>query len=207
MKCTYLRSCLLGNFSFFSRISPQFTRITALRFFTGSRSKISHFFLQGEGELFLAFGGAGYTSRSYQFGTSSPFCIFSFVERNSWITLSVVVPIFVDTFLSYLLRHWAFSRASAPISAASCLWVLLLSTAASPFSILLSPYRQIDLPSSQCPCSVIWFEEFLMGSYKVVLCPRSGEGYFGLARRTYSLQCLPDIAAVRLNRFTFRFCG
>jgi hypothetical protein len=87
------------------------------------------------------------------------------------------------------------------------LWVLLLSTAASPFSILLSPYRQIDLPSSQCPCSVIWFEEFLMGSYKVVLCPRSGEGYFGLARRTYSLQCLPDIAAVRLNRFTFRFCG
>ena len=63
------------------------------------------------------------------------------------------------------------------------------------------------LPSSQCPCSVIWFEEFLMGSYKVVLCPRSGEGYFGLARRTYSLQCLPDISAVRLNRFTFRFCG
>ena len=46
-----------------------------------------------------------------------------------------------------------------------------------------------------------------MGSYKVVLCPRSGEGYFGLARRTYSLQCLPDISAVRLNRFTFRFCG
>lgn len=41
----------------------------------------------------------------------------------------------------------------------------------------------------------------------VVLCPRSGEGYFGLARRTYSLQCLPDIAAVRLNRFTFRFSG
>ena len=43
--------------------------------------------------------------------------------------------------------------------------------------------------------------------YKVVLCPRSGEGYFGLARRTYSLKCLPDISAVRLNRFTFRFCG
>ena len=123
------------------------------------------------------------------------------------LLLSVVVPIFVDTILGYLLRHWAFSRASAPISAASCLWVLLLSTAASPFSILLSPYRQIDLPSSQCPCSVIWFEEFLMGSYKVVLCPRSGEGYFGRAPRTYSLQCLPDIAAVRLNRFTFRFCG
>ena len=84
---------------------------------------------------------------------------------------------------------------------------IALSTAASPFSILLSPYWQIDLPSSQCPCCMIWFEEFLMGSYKVVLCPRSGEGYFGLARRTYSLQCLPDIAAVRLNRFTFRFCG
>lgn len=29
------------------------------------------------------------------------------------------------------------------VSAASCLWVLLLSTASSPFSILLSPYRQI----------------------------------------------------------------
>ena len=42
--------------------------------------------------------------------------------------------------------------------------------------------------------------------YKVVLCPRSGEGYFGLARRTYSLQCPPYIAAVRLNRFTFRQC-
>ena len=104
-------------------------------------------------------------------------------------------------------RHWAFSRASAPISAASCLWVLLLSTVASPFSILLSPYRQIDLPSSPSPCCMIWFEEILKGSYKVVLCPRSGEGYFGLARRTYSLQCPPDIAAVRLFRFTFRFCG
>lgn len=43
--------------------------------------------------------------------------------------------------------------------------------------------------------------------YKVVLRPRSGEGYFGLARRTYSLKCLPDISAVRFNRFTFRFCG
>ena len=37
-----------------------------------------------------------------------------------------------------------------------------------------------------------------MGSYKVVLCPRSGEGYFGLARRTYSLQCLPDISRYAL---------
>ena len=43
--------------------------------------------------------------------------------------------------------------------------------------------------------------------YKVVLCPRSGEGYFGLARRTYSLQCLPDISSVRLFRFMFRFCS
>ena len=60
--------------------------------------------------------------------------------------------------------------------------------------------------SSQYPCRMIWFEEILKGSYKVVLCPRSGEGYFGLARRTYSLQCPPDIAAVRLNRFTFRQC-
>ena len=34
--------------------------------------------------------------------------------------------------------------------------------------------------------------------YKVVLCPRSGEGYFGLARRTYSLQCPPDIARYAL---------
>ena len=51
---------------------------------------------------------------------------------------------------------------------------------------------------------MIWFEEILKGSYKVVLCPRSGEGYFGLARRTYSLQCPPDIAAVRLYRFTLR---
>ena len=73
--------------------------------------------------------------------------------------------------------------------------------------ILLSPYRQTAMLSSQCPCRMIWFEEILKGSYKVVLCPCSGEGYFGLARRTYSLQCLPDIAAVRLNRFTFRFCG
>ena len=60
--------------------------------------------------------------------------------------------------------------------------------------------------SLQCPCRMIWFEEILKGSYKVVLCPRSGEGYFGLARRTYSLQCPPDIAAVRLFRFTLRFC-
>ena len=92
MKCTYLRSCLLGNFSFFSRISPQFTRITALRFFIGFWSKISHFFLQGEGELFLAFGGAGYTLRSYQFGNSSLFCIFSFCWEEflnySWVLLS-----------------------------------------------------------------------------------------------------------------------
>ena len=42
--------------------------------------------------------------------------------------------------------------------------------------------------------------------YKVVLCPCSGEGYFGLARRTYSLQYPLEIAAVRLNRFTFRQC-
>ena len=60
---------------FFSRISPQFTRITALRLFIGFWSKTSHFFLQGEGELFLAFGGAGYTLRSYQFGNSSLSCI------------------------------------------------------------------------------------------------------------------------------------
>ena len=72
---------------FLPTISPQFTRITSLCFFTGFWSKISHFFLQGAGELFLAFGGAGYTLRSYQFGNSSPFCIFSFVERNSWTTL------------------------------------------------------------------------------------------------------------------------
>ena len=45
---------------------------------------------------------------------------------------------------------------------------------------------------------MIWFEEILKGSYKVVLCPRSGEGYFGLARRTYSLQCPPDIARYAL---------
>ena len=38
----------------------------------------------------------------------------------------------------------------------------------------------------------------MKGSYKVVLCPRSGEGYFGLARRTYSLQCPPDIARYAL---------
>ena len=72
------------------------------------------------------------------------------------------------------------------------------------FPILLSPYRQTAMFSSQCPCRMIWFEEILKGSYKVVLCPRSGEGYFGLARRTYSLQCPPDIAAVRLFRFTLR---
>ena len=74
------------------RISPQFTRITALCFITGFWSKISHFFLQGEGELFLAFGGAGYTLRSYQFGNSSLFCIFSFCWEEflnySWVLLS-----------------------------------------------------------------------------------------------------------------------
>ena len=190
------------------RISPQFTRITALCFITGFWSKISHFFLQGEGGLFLAFGGAGYTSRSYQFGNSSLFCIFSFCWEEflnySWVLLSQ------SLWTSFSVISCAIERSrERPLraSAASCSWVLLLSTAASPFSILLSPYRQIDLPSSQCPCSVIWFEEFLMGSCAVVLCPRSGEGYFGLARRTYSLQCLPDIAAVRLNRFTFRFCS
>ena len=135
-----------------------------------------------------------------------PFAYSLFVERNSWITLECCP----NLWTSFSVIFCAIKRShERPLraSAASCLWVLLLSTAASPFSILLSPYRQIDLPSSQCPCSVIWFEEFLMGSYKVVLCPRSGEGYFGLARRTYSLQCLPDISAVRLNRFTFRFCG
>ena len=139
---------------------------------------------------------------------SPPFCIFSFCWEEflnySWVLLSQ------SLWTSFSVIFCAIERSrERPLraSAASCLWVLLLSTAASPFSILLSPYRQIDLPSSQCPCSVIWFEEFLMGSYKVVLCPRSGEGYFGLARRTYSLQCLPDIAAVRLNRFTFRFCS
>ena len=126
------------------RISPQFTRITALCFITGFWSKISHFFLQGEGELFLAFGGAGYTSRSYQFGNSSLFCIFSFCWEEflnySWVLLSQslwtpssVISCAIERSRERPLR----------VSAASCLWVLLLSTAASPFSILLSPYRQI----------------------------------------------------------------
>ena len=135
-----------------------------------------------------------------------PFAYSLFVERNSWTTLECCCP-------NLCGHHPQLSPAPLSVLASvrsdlvCLLWVLLLSTAASPFSILLSPYRQIDLPSSPIPCCMIWFEEFLMGSYKVVLCPRSGEGYFGLARRTYSLQCLPDIAAVRLNRFTFRFCG
>ena len=87
------------------------------------------------------------------------------------------------------------------------LWVLLFHhRITSPFSDTPLTVLATALPSSQCPCRMIWFEEILKGSYKVVLCPRSGEGYFGLARRTYSLQCPPDIAAVSLNRFTFRQC-
>ena len=144
--------------------------------------------------------------RSYLLGNFSLFCISS----CAWSRVSLIEDypslffLVACVIISCAIEHSRERPLRA--SAASCLWVLLLSTAASPFSILLSPYRQIDLPSSQCPCSVIWFEEFLMGSCVVVLCPRSGEGYFGLARRTYSLQCLPDIAAVRLNRFTLRFC-
>ena len=85
------------------------------------------------------------------------------------------------------------------------LWVLLFHhRITSPFSDTPLTILATALPSSQYPCRMIWFEEILKGSCKVVLCPRSGEGYFGLARRTYSLQCPPDIAAVRLFRFTLR---
>ena len=79
------------------------------------------------------------------------------------------------------------------------LWVLLFHhRITSPFSDTPLTILAAALPSSQCPCRMIWFEEILKGSYKVVLCPRSGEGYFGLARRTYSLQCPPDIARYAL---------
>ena len=193
----------------FSRNSPQFTRnilisSTATRFlrsaiFSKSTKQIhgqgGDYFFQWEREHTRRVATSYLLSFAYTLFVSG-FSLFTFPCPSCCAEHASVSS----------TRHWAFSF-RAPSSSASCLWVLLLSTAASPFSILLSPYRQIDLPSSQCPCSVIWFEEFLMGSYKVVLCPRSGEGHFGLARRTYSLKCLPDISAVRLNRFTFRFCG
>ncbi len=44
----------------------------------------------------------------------------------------------------------------------------------------------------------------IQGQYGV-LCPCSGEGYCGLARRTYSSDCPPDIPSVRLFRFMLRF--
>ena len=111
----------------------------------------------------------------------------------------------MDTIHSYLR---AIERFVAHLELLQPLvWVLLFHhRITSPFSDTPLTILATALPSSQCPCRMIWFEEILKGSYKVVLCPRSGEGYFGLARRTYSLQCPPDIAAVRLNRFTFRQC-
>ena len=110
--------------------------------------------------------------------------------------------------LWYLLRAIERSlfalRARLPRFCGYCFFITEYLTL---FPILLSPYRQTAMLSSQCPCRMVWFEEILKGSCSVVLCPRSGEGYFGLARRTYSLQCPPDIAAVRLYRFTLRFCN
>ena len=166
--------------------------------------QIPRFFLNGEEHSFLPSDRQYTLQRSYF--VSPLFCIFSFVERNSWITLSVVVPICGQHTqvaavapLSVLLRVLSFCSLC-------CGYCFFHHRITSPFSDTPLTILATALPSSQCPCRMIWFEEILKGSYKVVLCPRSGEGYFGLARRTYSLQCPPDIAAVRLNRFTFRQC-
>ena len=128
-----------------------------------------------------------------------------FVESNSLITLSLLSQFLWTPYtviyapLSVLLRVLSFCSLC-------CGYCFFHHRITSPFSDTPLTILATALPSSQCPCRMIWFEEILKGSYKVVLCPRSGEGYFGLARRTYSLQCPPDIAAVRLNRFTFRQC-
>ena len=133
---------------------------------------------------------------------TSSFCIFTFCWEQFSHYSFFVVPIFVDTIHSYLR---AIERFVARLELLQpLLWVFFHHRITSPFSDTPLTILATALPSSQCPCRMIWFEEILKGSYKVVLCPRSGEGYFGLARRTYSLQCPPDIAAVRLNRFTFR---
>lgn len=144
MKCTYLRSCLLGNFSFFLGFLPNLQGLLRFAFSQVLEAKSRISFCKEKGELFLAFGGAGYTSRSYQFGNSSPFCIFSFCWEEflnySWVLLSQ------SLWTPFSVISCAIERSrERPLraSAASCLWVLLLSTAASPFSSLLSPYRQI----------------------------------------------------------------
>ena len=136
-----------------------------------------------------------------------PFAYSLFVKRNSWTTLECCCPNLCG-YHSQLSPAPLSVLASVRSEFGSLLFVGIAFIHSS-LTLFNSPLTISAnyLPSSQCPCSVIWFEEFLMGSCAVVLCPRSGEGYFGLARRTYSLQCLPDIAAVRLNRFTFRFCG
>ena len=151
--------------------------------------------------LFLSMGERAYTLSSYF--VSPLFCIYFFVVSGFPCLLFLVPVGFEHTQLS--TRHWAFCCAS---------WAFAASVVGIAFSsqnnLTLFRYSSHHIGNRftflACPCRMIWFEEYLKGSYKVVLCPRSGEGYFGLARRTYSLQCPPDIAAVRLNRFTFRQC-
>ena len=149
-------------------------------------------------------GERAYTSSSYF--VSPLFCIYSFCER-----------VFLVYYSLSLLLCWACSGIFyAPLSVLFsrselvCLGFVGIAFHhrwPHPFSDTPLTISAIRFTSSQYPCRMIWFEEILKGSCSVVLCPRSGEGYFGLARRTYSLQCPPDIAAVRLFRFTLRFCG
>ena len=93
MKCTYLRSCLLGNFSFFFLgFLPNLQGLLRFAFSQVLEAKSRISFCKEKGNSFLPS-----VEQATHWGATSLvtplFCAYSlFVERNSWITLECCCP-------------------------------------------------------------------------------------------------------------------
>ena len=92
MKCTYLRSCLLGNFSFFLGFLPNLHGLLRFAFSQVLEAKSRISFCKEKGNSFLT-SVEQVTHRGATSLVTPLFLAYSlFVERNSWTTLECCSP-------------------------------------------------------------------------------------------------------------------
>ena len=87
MKCTYLRSCLLGNFSFFLGFLPNLHGLLRFAFSQVLEAKSRISFCKEKGNSFLPSVEQATHWGATSLVTPLFFAYSLFVERNSWTTL------------------------------------------------------------------------------------------------------------------------
>ena len=92
MKCTYLRSCLLGNFSFFLGFLPNLHGLLRFAFSQVLEAKSRIAFCKEKGNSFLPSVEQATHWGATSLVTPLFFAYSLFVERNSWTTLECCCP-------------------------------------------------------------------------------------------------------------------